>query len=107
VSFALHEMVEEIKRIEIELDITFEVVHVPADTMVIVKGTNGLSRGICFFHLHSMPSQDKVILGHFATVPFTRGVTMWALKHLVFFTLSHAITGPGNWSGNLKTCLTT
>jgi hypothetical protein len=99
VSLVLHEMVEEIKRIiEIELlDIALQMVHVPAGTTIIVnKGTDGLSRGIWIFYLHSMPYQDQVILEMFAPVPFTLDVTTWALKHLVFFTLSHAITGHGN-----------
>jgi hypothetical protein len=38
-------MVEAIKKFEIELGITLEVVHIPG-TAIIKERTNGLSRGI-------------------------------------------------------------
>jgi hypothetical protein len=38
-------MVEEIKRLKIELNIILEVIHVPGTT-IITEGTDGLSRGI-------------------------------------------------------------
>jgi hypothetical protein len=39
----LHEMVEEVKRIEIKLGVVLEVVHVPGDMTIITKGMDGLS----------------------------------------------------------------
>jgi hypothetical protein len=41
----LHDMVEKIKRLEIELGCHSEVVHVPGTT-IITERTDGLSRGI-------------------------------------------------------------
>jgi hypothetical protein len=76
---ALHEMVEEIKRIKIELGIVLEVVHVPGTT-IITEGTDGLSRGIWISHLHSNPSQDQVLSEIFSPVPFTPDVSQWALN---------------------------
>jgi hypothetical protein len=74
---ALHEIVEEIKRLEIELDLILEVIHLPGTT-IITEGTDGLSRGIWISQLHSTPSQDQVLTEIFSPVPFTPDLARWA-----------------------------
>jgi hypothetical protein len=78
---ALHEMVEEIKRLEIELDLILEVIHVPGTT-IITEGTDGLSRGIWISQLHSTPSQEQVLAEILAPVPFIPDVARWACQKI-------------------------
>jgi hypothetical protein len=79
---ALHEMVEEIKRLEIELDLILEVIHVPGTT-IITEGTDGLSRGIWISQLHLTPSQEQVLAEILAPVPFIPDLARWACQKIV------------------------
>jgi hypothetical protein len=77
----LHSMVEEIKKLEIKLGITLEVVHVPSTT-IIVEGTNGLSGGVWLLALHQRHDWWAILTEIFAPVPHTAYVTAWAKNHV-------------------------
>jgi hypothetical protein len=68
----LHSMVEEIKKLEIELGITLEVVHVPGTT-IIEERTNGLSHGIWSSALYQKHDRMAIL-----TEIFAPAVSAWA-----------------------------
>jgi hypothetical protein len=55
---SLNDMVEKIKRLEIDLGCHLEVVHVPGTT-IITERTDGLSRGIWISSFHPRPTQAR------------------------------------------------
>jgi hypothetical protein len=59
VSFGLHELLEEIRLIEIELECSLPVVHVPGIAR-IGQGTGGLSRGVWASVLHNLAHQGSL-----------------------------------------------
>jgi hypothetical protein len=75
--------VEDIKLLEIELEIVLEVIHVPGTT-IITEGTDGLSRGIWCTPLHQRPDRHLLLAEIFAPVPFTRDVGDWAVLEAGF-----------------------
>jgi hypothetical protein len=74
----IHSLVEEIKRLEIELGIVLEVIHVPGTT-IITEGTDGLSRGIWSTPLHQRPDRHILLAEIFAPISFTTDVGDWAV----------------------------
>jgi hypothetical protein len=80
---SLHDMVEKIKQLELELDIVLEVVHVPGTT-IITEGTDGLSRGIWISALHDKPNRRELLAEIFAPVPFTPEVGQWVMHEVGF-----------------------
>ena len=76
----LHAMIQVIKELEIELDITLEVVHIPG-TWMIIQGTDGLSRGIWMSNLQERPGQREILKGIFAPVPMSFELAHWAAYH--------------------------
>jgi hypothetical protein len=62
---ALHLLVEQIKLLELELNIELQVVHVPGVVM-IQQGTDGLSRGIWASELHPYANQQQLTASVFA-----------------------------------------
>jgi hypothetical protein len=72
----LHSMVEEIKKLEIELGITLEAVHVPSTT-IIEERTDGLSRGVWSSALHQRHDRLAILTEIFAPVPYTAAVLAW------------------------------
>jgi hypothetical protein len=74
----LHNMVERIKKLEIELGCHLEVVHVPGTTLIMER-TDGLSRGIWISALHPRPLQDRLLTEIFAPVPFSPDLQQWVL----------------------------
>lgn len=61
----LHRLVEQIKLIELELNIELQVIHVPGVVM-IQQGTDGLSRGIWASELHPYADQTQLTASIFA-----------------------------------------
>jgi hypothetical protein len=80
---SLHDMVEKIKQLELELDIILEVVHVPGTT-IITEGTDGLSRGIWISSLHNKPRRRELLAEIFAPVPFTPDLGKWVMNEVGF-----------------------
>jgi hypothetical protein len=56
----LHELVRDMKHVEMDLHCQLEVVHVPGTTM-IGQGTDGLSRGVWCTTLHDSHSQRELV----------------------------------------------
>jgi hypothetical protein len=77
----LHAMVRKIKMLEIEVECTLEVVHVPGTTL-ITQSTDGLSRGVWGSPLHDRPSQLTILSEIFSPVPFSPDVQQWALNQV-------------------------
>jgi hypothetical protein len=75
----LHDMVERIKMLEIELGINLEVVHVPGTT-IITERTDGLSRGIWVSVLNPRPSQAQLLSEIFSPVCSSPLLEAWALN---------------------------
>ncbi|MGL4352310.1 MAG: hypothetical protein ACRCT2_17460 [Plesiomonas shigelloides] len=63
------DLLERIGMLELELDVTLHVVHVPGVVM-IAQGTDGLSRGIWMSPYHSLPSQEDYTSSVFLPQPF-------------------------------------
>jgi hypothetical protein len=61
----LHTLVEQIKLLELELNIDLQVIHVPGVAM-IQQGTDGLSRGIWASELHPYADQGTLTASVFA-----------------------------------------
>jgi hypothetical protein len=80
---SLHDMVEKIKQLELELDIILEVVHLPGTT-IITEGTDGLSRGIWILSLHNKPNRCELLAEIFAPVPFTPDLGKWVMNVMSF-----------------------
>jgi hypothetical protein len=78
-SNSLHDMVEKIKRLEIELGCHLEVVHVPGTT-IITERTDGLSRGIWISTLHPRPTQQRLLSEIFAPVTSSPDIQQWAMN---------------------------
>jgi hypothetical protein len=55
----LHELIEEIRLIELELECQLQVIHVPGVVM-IQQGTDGLSRGVWSTVLHELEDQSHL-----------------------------------------------
>jgi hypothetical protein len=72
-------MVEQIKKLEIMMDIHLEVVHVPG-TMIITECTARLSRGIWISHMHERLDTAQLLAEIFAPVPFAPNVQQRALN---------------------------
>jgi hypothetical protein len=73
----LHRLIVEIKKLEQQLDIVLEVVHVPG-TSLITQGTDGLSRGVWCSPLHDRPDQGAILESVFAPLPHSSQLTAWA-----------------------------
>jgi hypothetical protein len=82
-SLGLHDMVERIKKLEIELGINLEVFHVPGTT-IITERTDGLSRGIWVSALHPRPSQERLLSEIFSPVSSSPQLEEWALNKAGF-----------------------
>jgi hypothetical protein len=67
-SIGLHDLVEEIRLIEVELECSLQVVHVPGIVM-IGQGTDGLSRGVWASFLHNLAHQESLSRSIFAPLP--------------------------------------
>jgi hypothetical protein len=80
---SIHSLLEDIKLLEIELEIVLEVIHVPGTT-IISEGTDGLSTGIWSTPLHQWPDRHLLLAEIFAPVPFTRDVGDWAVLEAGF-----------------------
>ena len=74
---ALHELVMDIKRLERELDVHLEVVHVPGKTM-IKQGTDGLSRGVWISSNHESCPTTNYTHSVFDPVLPTPQLAAWA-----------------------------
>jgi hypothetical protein len=74
----IHSLVDEIKRLEIELGIVLEVIHVPGTT-IITEGTDGLSRRIWSTPLNQRPDRHILLAEIFAPISFTTDVGDWAV----------------------------
>jgi hypothetical protein len=80
----IHSLVEAIKKLEIELELVLELIHVPGTT-IITEGTDGLSRGIWSTPLHQRPERHLLVLAEiFAPVPFAPDVGAWAVMEAGF-----------------------
>jgi hypothetical protein len=77
---SLHELVMEIKALELELGFHLEVVHVPG-TLMIDQGTDGLSRGLW---LAQERHPDGINQRLFNNVPATEGLLKWAMAEAGF-----------------------
>ena len=73
----LHELISNIRLLEIELDIHLNVVHIPGLVM-IDQGTDNLSRGIWMSSLHSYMDERALLAAIFAPVTFD-----WSLLQLI------------------------
>jgi hypothetical protein len=78
-SHGIHQLVRQIKQLEIELGIILEVIHAPGTT-IIVQGTDGLSCGVWMSPLQQRPGQWDVLGATLAPVLFTPDVGAWALN---------------------------
>jgi hypothetical protein len=76
----LHDMVEKIKKLEIELGIHLEVIHVPGTTIITEK-TDGLSRGIWVSALNPRPDQNRLLGEIFSPIPHSPTLCRWALNN--------------------------
>ena len=65
----LHGLIEEIKQIEVDMDLVLQVVHVPGLVM-IQQGTDGLSRGIWMSPLHEQLPQHIITRSIFDPLPY-------------------------------------
>jgi hypothetical protein len=91
----LHQLIVDIKTLELELDCQIEVVHVPGTSM-IAQGTDGLSRGVWVTPLHDQVDQKTLIAEVFAPVPFSHTLGSWIVQQLY---LHPATTWQhGDWS---------
>jgi len=68
-SAALQELIEAIKLLELELQIHLVVIHVPG-LVIILEGTDGLSRGIWFSSLHRELKHSEITGAVFAPMTF-------------------------------------
>jgi hypothetical protein len=75
----LHDMVEKIKPLEIELGCHLEVVHVPGKT-IITEHTDGLSQGIWISTFHPRPTQARLLTEIFAPDMASPDVQQWAMN---------------------------
>jgi hypothetical protein len=73
---SLHELVEDIKMLEIELKIHLEVIHIPG-TVIIIQSTDGLSHGVWGSILHDRSSQQLILGSIFAPVPYAPVLKQW------------------------------
>ena len=64
----LHDLVEQIRRYELLLECQLQVVHVPG-VLLIMQGTDGLSRGIWASDLQTTCDQSTLTAGIFAPLP--------------------------------------
>lgn len=76
---ALQELVHRIKLAELELGCLLEVVHVPGVVMII-QGTDGLSRGVWVSPLQLNVSPTGPMPDLFAPVPYEPTLLPWALR---------------------------
>jgi hypothetical protein len=67
-SIGLHELWEEIRLIEVELEGSLQGVHVPGIAL-IGQGTGGLSRGVWASVLHNLAHQGSLSRRIFAPLP--------------------------------------
>jgi hypothetical protein len=65
----LHALIEEIRLLELRLECTLQVVHVPGVVM-ITQGTDRLSRGVWVSPLHELASQQVLAEAVFALLSF-------------------------------------
>jgi hypothetical protein len=84
---ALHQLVEEIKLIELRLGCTLICIHVPGLVM-IQQGTDSLSRGIWVSPFHDAPTQQDIQVSVFAPLAYDEKL----VSHL-----SHLYSLPKSW----------
>ena len=77
----LHKLIEEIRLLELELDCSLQVVHVPGYLM-IDQGTDSLSRGIWMSSFHDLTDSSLLTQEIFAPLPYDPGlVTSYIQRH--------------------------
>ena len=74
----LHHLVRALKRMEILLGCRVEVIHVPG-TLMIVQGTDGLSRGLAMAQTRHPISSLTIASSVLDAVPFTLSLGHWLL----------------------------
>jgi len=65
----LHDLISEIRLLELQLAVVLKVIHVPGLVM-IEQGTDGLSRGIWMSGLHSFMDERRLLQGIFDPVTY-------------------------------------
>ena len=65
----LHDLISDIRLLELQLAVVLEVIHVPGLVM-IEQGTDGLSRGIWMSGLHSFMDERRLLQGIFDPVTY-------------------------------------
>jgi hypothetical protein len=74
----LHDLVRAVKHLELLLECQVEVIHVPG-TLMIVQGTDGLSRGIPMAQTRQPTSSLTIAAQVLAAVPFSPSLGKWLL----------------------------
>jgi hypothetical protein len=75
----LHSLIVRIKLAELQLGCLLEAIHVPG-TVMIVQGTDGLSRGVWVSPLHTTVNPVLTTAQVFDPIPFTSALTPWVLQ---------------------------
>jgi hypothetical protein len=78
---ALHKLIEEIRALELELDCTLQVVHVPGYIM-ITQGTDGLSRGVWMTPLQALEDPHWLTRSIFEPLQFDHELVTRSLRQL-------------------------
>ena len=76
----LHDLISDIRLLEIQLAVVLEVIHVPGLVM-IEQGTDGLSRGIWMSGLHSFMDERRLLQGIFDPVTYDSSLVWDILPH--------------------------
>jgi hypothetical protein len=77
----LHDLVRAVKHLELLLECRVEVIHVPG-TLMIVQGTDGLSRGLSMAQTRQPTSSLTIAAQVLAAVPFSPSLGGWLLEQV-------------------------
>jgi hypothetical protein len=77
----LHHLVRALKRMELLLECRVEVIHVPG-TLMIVQGTDGLSRGLAMAQTRHPTSSVAIAAQVLNAIPFSPPLGAWLLRQV-------------------------